>query len=60
MAKPKVAPQMKEESRNPKKGKCTCPQEFQDKIYGKGVRVHNKTNKPSEFRCTGCGVSRVL
>ena len=37
---------------------CTCQHEFQDSVYGKGRRVHNKTNgngRP-EYRCTVCGV----
>ena len=32
--------------------KCNCESEMQDKLYGKGNRVHNKTN--SGYRCTVC------
>ena len=39
--------------------KCTCEHKYQDKKYGKGLRVHNKTvtkSGPSqEYRCTVCG-----
>ncbi len=31
---------------------CTCKSDFQDKIYGKGMRAKNSTN--SGFRCTVC------
>jgi hypothetical protein len=38
--------------------RCTCKNDFQDKTYGAGVRVHNplKTvnGKPQEYRCTVC------
>lgn len=33
---------------------CTCKSDFQDKTYGKGVRVFNTTEKES-IRCTVCG-----
>lgn len=33
--------------------KCHCKHEFQDKVYGAGMRVHNQGNK--EARCTVCG-----
>ena len=37
---------------------CSCKHEFQDKTYGKGMRVHNSF-KPKEtgrahYRCTVC------
>jgi len=32
---------------------CTCKSEFQDKTYGTGNRLHNKTN--NGWRCTVCG-----
>lgn len=32
---------------------CDCQHEFQDKKYGRGKRVHNKTMK-DEYRCTVC------
>ena len=33
--------------------KCSCKNEHQDKLHGKGRRVHNKTAKGS-YRCTVC------
>lgn len=36
---------------------CTCTHEFQDKLYGKGIRVHNQT-KVGQFRCTVCSKIR--
>jgi len=41
--------------------KCTCSHEYQDKKYGKGMRVHNKApkvDKDKGRRCTVCGVSK--
>jgi len=32
--------------------KCTCKHEFQDKKYGKGMRVFNKGKEV--WRCTVC------
>lgn len=41
-----------------KVAKCNCNHEFQDKIYGKGMRVMNnapsKNAKPNRYRCTVC------
>lgn len=39
-----------------KKIKCTCEHEYQDKKYGKGIRMANKTTKenPDYYRCTVC------
>lgn len=31
---------------------CICKHKFQDKRYGKGMRVHNK--KVKGYRCTVC------
>lgn len=31
---------------------CKCANEFQDKTYGKGMRVHTPSNKGD--RCTVC------
>lgn len=36
------------------KAKCECNHEYQDKVYGKGVRLFNKMKKPDSFRCTVC------
>lgn len=33
--------------------KCNCKNEYQDKKYGNGMRVHNKI-KDSGCRCTVC------
>jgi len=42
--------------------KCDCNHEYQDKVYGKGNRVHNE-KKPKgtakEYRCTVCGKEKV-
>lgn len=39
--------------------KCECPHEFQDKTYGRGLRVHNpapqKGASPQRVRCSVCG-----
>ena len=37
-----------------KKCKCDCTNEYQDKKYGKDIRVCNKTVK-DKYRCTVCG-----
>lgn len=34
---------------------CTCRNEYQDTVYGKGNRVHNYAMKPKSWRCTVCG-----
>lgn len=60
MAKPKVAPVMKEEGKVPKKAKCSCVQTYQDSVYGKGIRLWNKTKGLGEYRCTSCGTTRVV
>lgn len=42
---------------------CSCANEYQDKKYGKGLRVHNilqKAGKPMmDCRCTVCGNKRT-
>lgn len=38
--------------------KCTCTHTFQDKKYGRKLRVHNKAVKKGSsdvYRCTVCG-----
>lgn len=35
--------------------KCDCEHEFQDKVYGKGNRVHNYRDKDNNYICTVCG-----
>jgi len=41
--------------------KCSCEHEFQDKKYGKGMRVFNETAKtnPTVWRCTVCGKEKT-
>lgn len=34
--------------------KCNCPHEMQDRIHGRGMRLHNPC-KENEYRCTVCG-----
>lgn len=35
--------------------KCVCNDEWMDEKYGKGMRVCNKTKKPTPtYRCTKC------
>lgn len=35
--------------------KCKCNSEFQDKEYGKGMRLHNTSPDEKNLRCTVCG-----
>lgn len=35
--------------------KCTCKSEFQDKFYGKQMRLVNRSLKENIARCTVCG-----
>lgn len=36
--------------------KCTCKSEFQDQLYGKGMRYFNHAGDgPGDGRCTVCG-----
>ena len=46
-----------------KKLECDCKSDYQDKKYGKNIRIHNATVKyPSGnpgWRCTVCGKTRV-
>ena len=34
--------------------KCNCKHEQQDRMYGKGKRVHNPTSTEGVYRCTVC------
>lgn len=36
---------------------CTCENDFQDRVYGKRMRVFNERGKDkvTELRCTCCG-----
>ena len=38
---------------------CSCANEYQDRKYGKGRRLHNKGKREGEsayFKCTVCGL----
>ena len=41
---------------------CDCQHEFQDKMYGKGIRVHTKMKQSEKlanlWRCTICSMER--
>lgn len=41
---------------------CTCSSEFQDKTYGKGIRLHIMKQKTKgrdpDYTCTVCGKVR--
>lgn len=34
---------------------CVCDHKYQDKKYGKNLRVQNLCAKDNEYRCTVCG-----
>lgn len=37
---------------------CDCKHEYQDKMYGRGQRVHNPCKRGTDsvdYRCTVCG-----
>lgn len=41
--------------------KCDCKSEFQDQLYGKGMRLFNLRDQkkhPHEGKCTVCGTKR--
>jgi hypothetical protein len=40
--------------------KCSCDSKFQDKRYGKGMRVFNKTDKENEYRCAVCKNVKII
>ena len=42
--------------------RCDCKHEYQDKCYGKQMRIHNKANKDRDggWRCTVCGKKKPL
>ena len=41
--------------------KCDCENDFQDRMYGKGVRVHNKMKGDIKHgRCVVCGKDRNI
>jgi len=41
-----------------KKMPCDCVNEFQDKQYGKGIRIHNLCKGGEQARCTGCAKTK--
>lgn len=46
-----------------KKSKCHCDHEYQDKLYGKKVRIFNrcvKNGKDNGWRCTVCGSVKMV
>ncbi len=40
-----------------RKFRCTCKHDFQDKRYGKGVRIHTVGGEKDRrvYKCTVCG-----
>lgn len=38
--------------------KCKCSHEFQDKTYGKSMRVHTPSAKDGVYFCTVCGTEK--
>jgi len=36
---------------------CSCEHEFQDKMYGKNMRVHNVSGNNEKIYCTVCCVN---
>jgi len=50
----KTTPHSKDHTtKNPKPMECVCASEYQDKRYGKGMRLHNPTK--DGWRCSVCG-----
>ena len=42
---------------------CDCIHTVQDRMYGKGMRVHNKMRKAGKligYRCTVCGKEKKI
>jgi len=42
------------DQKNTSRKQCTCYHEFQDKLYGVSIRVHNRRGHGG-WRCTVCG-----
>lgn len=38
--------------------KCVCRHDFQDGLYGVGMRLHNRCKNGEAWRCTVCGKER--
>lgn len=41
--------------------RCTCENEFQDKVYGPSKRVHNAgaSSGTKQYVCTACGATQT-
>lgn len=39
---------------------CECRSPFQDTTYGRGQRVHNRSQKNPTANCTACGKKKTL
>jgi len=51
---------------NTSKKRCGCKSDYQDELYGKGIRVHNITGGSGRlaksqggWRCTVCGLTKT-
>jgi hypothetical protein len=55
---------MKEKNTAPNSSvrKCICTHNFQDDMYGQGMRVHNRSQKKDSkvTTCTVCGSQKAL
>jgi hypothetical protein len=38
---------------------CNCNHQYQDRVYGKGMRVHNVSPKTEASVCTVCGAQKA-
>jgi hypothetical protein len=46
--------------RGTKRLQCSCYHPWQDKKYGKGIRLHNRSNRDSKRAyCTVCGMMKT-
>lgn len=46
----------------PRAIRCTCISEYQDRVYGVGMRIHSpceKDGKITGYRCSVCGVKKA-
>lgn len=55
---PKVPEPVALPTGNTKLVKCTCKSNYQDKTYGKGMRIHNKMGAGRGWRCTICSTTK--
>jgi hypothetical protein len=39
---------------------CTCKQDYQDRVYGNGNRVHNVSKDGKKAKCVICGKEKVV